>query len=107
MENAEVVFVGLLVAVAGLVILAGIVRVPYPVMLVVGGLGLGFVPGVPTFELDPDLVLLLFLPPLLYSAAPIGAQPPTSSLTAALPSRHAGLMEDARAMLQRGPSGAG
>ncbi len=39
--------------------------------------------------------------------APIGSQPPTSSLTAALPSRHAGLMEDARAMLQRGPSGAG
>lgn len=67
--HPEFLFFGLLVAVAGLVVLAGLLRVPYPVMLVVGGLGLGFVPGVPTFELDPDLVLLLFLPPLLYSAA--------------------------------------
>ena len=60
---------GLLVAIAGLAVLARIVRVPYPILLVVGGLGLGFVPGVPEVELDPDLVLLIFLPPLLYSAA--------------------------------------
>ena len=69
MENTEFVVFGLLVAVAGLVLLAGWLKVPYPVMLVIGGLGLGFVPGVPEVELAPELVLLAFLPPLLYSAA--------------------------------------
>jgi monovalent cation/hydrogen antiporter len=69
MEHAEVVLFGLLVAVASLVLLAGRLKVPYPVMLVIGGLALGFVPGLPRIELDPELVLLLFLPPLLYSAA--------------------------------------
>jgi monovalent cation/hydrogen antiporter len=59
----------LLLAVAGLAALAHVLRVPYPITLVVGGLALGFVPGMPSVELDPDLVLLLFLPPLLYSAA--------------------------------------
>jgi monovalent cation/hydrogen antiporter len=42
---------------------------PYPILLVLGGLVLGFVPGVPRAELPPDLVLVLFLPPLLYQAA--------------------------------------
>ena len=42
---------------------------PYPIPLVIGGLVLGFVPGIPDIQLDPDLVLLVFLPPLLYSAA--------------------------------------
>ena len=44
-------------------------NIPYPIVLVVGGLVLGFVPGMPDAELDPDLVLVIFLPPLLYSAA--------------------------------------
>jgi CPA1 family monovalent cation:H+ antiporter len=43
--------------------------VPYPILLVLGGLVLGFLPGVPPAELPPDLVLVLFLPPLLYQAA--------------------------------------
>ena len=46
-----------------------LVRVPYPVTLVLGGAVIGFLPGVPEVELDPDLVLLIFLPPLLYGAA--------------------------------------
>lgn len=56
-------------AVAGLAVVARLVQVPYPILLVLGGLGLGSVPGVPELELDPDLVLLIFLPPLLYAAA--------------------------------------
>jgi Na+/H+ antiporter len=40
-----------------------------PLLLVVVGLIVSFVPGVPAYELDPDLVLLVFLPPLLYAAA--------------------------------------
>jgi NhaP-type Na+/H+ or K+/H+ antiporter len=58
-----------MVAVGGLSVLAGVVRVPYPIVLVLGGLLLGFVPGVPHAELPPELVLVLFLPPLLYQAA--------------------------------------
>ena len=43
-------------------------RVPYPIVLVVGGMGLAFVPGLPVVALDPQLVFLLFLPPILYAA---------------------------------------
>jgi monovalent cation/hydrogen antiporter len=68
-EHLEITVLGLLVAVAGLALLADIVNVPYPIFLVLGGLVLGFVPGIPEVELEPDLVLLIFLPPLLYSAA--------------------------------------
>src|SRR4051794_26508685 len=50
-------------------VLALAVDVPYPIALVLGGAGLGFVPGAPDVELPPDLVLLILLPPLLYSAA--------------------------------------
>ena len=42
---------------------------PYPTLFVLGGLGLAFVPGLPQIELEPDLVLLVFLPPLLFIAA--------------------------------------
>jgi Na+/H+ antiporter len=59
----------LMVAVGGLSVLAGTIRVPYPILLVLGGLVLGFLPAVPPAELPPDLVLVLFLPPLLYQAA--------------------------------------
>jgi monovalent cation/hydrogen antiporter len=69
MHDVEFVLVSLLVAVAGLGAAARAVNIPYPIVLVVGGLVLGFVPGMPDAQLDPDLVLVIFLPPLLYSAA--------------------------------------
>jgi CPA1 family monovalent cation:H+ antiporter len=65
----EVVLFGVLVAVAALTVLARRIDVPYPILLVIGGLALGFVPGLPDVALDPDIVLVIFLPPLLYSAA--------------------------------------
>ncbi|HVO51550.1 MAG TPA: Na+/H+ antiporter [Thermoanaerobaculia bacterium] len=43
-------------------------KVPYPILLVVGGMGLAFVPGLPAVSLDPQLVFLFFLPPILYAA---------------------------------------
>ena len=61
-EHSELIVFGLLVSVAGLVLL------PYPIFLVLGGLVL-FVPSIPQLELEPELALLIFLPPLLYSAA--------------------------------------
>lgn len=60
---------GLLVAVAALVTLASRFNLPYPILLVVGGLVLGFIPGLPHVTLAPDLVFLIFLPPLLYRDA--------------------------------------
>jgi monovalent cation/hydrogen antiporter len=68
MDQLEVI-VGLLVAVAALATLAARIKVPYPILLVLGGSALGFVPGLPEVKLDPDIVFLLFLPPLLYVSA--------------------------------------
>ena len=69
MEHVEIFIVALFVAVAGLNAIARWLSVPYPIPLVIGGLVLGFLPGMPEIELDPELVLAIFLPPLLYSAA--------------------------------------
>jgi monovalent cation/hydrogen antiporter len=63
----ELVFLLLIVATA-LAILARRIGVPYPILLVIGGLLLGLVPGLPRVELEPDLVFLLFLPPILFAA---------------------------------------
>jgi Na+/H+ antiporter len=71
-ESNEILITALLVAVAGLSAAAGLLQIPYPILLVLGGLVLGVAPGVPDVELDPDLVLLGLLPPLLYSAAFFG-----------------------------------
>jgi CPA1 family monovalent cation:H+ antiporter len=65
----QIFIAALLVSVALLNALANWWQVPYPIVLVLGGLVLGLLPGIPEIELDPDLVLLIFLPPLLYSGA--------------------------------------
>ncbi|HYZ78603.1 MAG TPA: Na+/H+ antiporter [Gaiellaceae bacterium] len=67
-SHDELVLLGLLAAVAALMALAPTLRIPYPILLVVGGLALGFIPGVPELTLPPDLVLVGVLPPLLYSS---------------------------------------
>jgi monovalent cation/hydrogen antiporter len=68
-EHLELVVFGLLAGIVAFAFLANLVHVPYPITLVLGGTVIGFIPGVPSVELDPDLVLLIFLPPLLYGAA--------------------------------------
>lgn len=69
MNHVEVFVTGLLLAVAALGALACRLSVPYPIMLVIGGAAIGFIPGLPEITLDPELVLALFLPPLLYKSA--------------------------------------
>src|SRR4051812_49532098 len=59
----------LLLAIALLAQLAGRFDVPYPVFLVAGGLAIALIPGIPRLRLEPDVVFLVFLPPLLYAAA--------------------------------------
>jgi CPA1 family monovalent cation:H+ antiporter len=68
-SHLEVLITGLLLAVAVLGALACRLRVPYPIMLVIGGAVFGFIPGLPEIRLDPDLVLAIFLPPLLYKSS--------------------------------------
>jgi NhaP-type Na+/H+ or K+/H+ antiporter len=63
------IIIGLLVVVAVLATLATRLKVPYPILLVLGGSALGVIPGLPEVKLDPELVFLLFLPPLLYVSA--------------------------------------
>jgi CPA1 family monovalent cation:H+ antiporter len=58
----------LLFAVIALVLLAQKINIPYPIPLVIGGLLLSLIPGLPPVHLNPDLVFVMFLPPLLYSA---------------------------------------
>src|SRR5919202_3472834 len=69
MGHLEIFIAALFVSAAGLNALANWLNVPYPIPLVLGGLVLGLLPGIPDIRLNPDLVLLVFLPPLLYAAA--------------------------------------
>lgn len=67
--TSEWVLTGILAGVTVMFVLAYVTRLPYPIWLTVGGAALGFFPGLPDVRLDPDLVLIIVLPPLLYSAA--------------------------------------
>jgi monovalent cation/hydrogen antiporter len=65
----ELVFLVLLLFVVLFAAVAQKLKTPYPIVLVVAGLLLSFVPGIPKIDLSPDVVFLVVLPPLLYSAA--------------------------------------
>jgi CPA1 family monovalent cation:H+ antiporter len=65
----EIVFLLLLLFVVVFGLLARRLRTPYPLVMVVGGLLLGLAPGMPGITLNPDLIFLVVLPPLLYAAA--------------------------------------
>ncbi len=59
----------LVIIIVLLVMLAKKIRVAYPVLLVLAGLGISFIPGTPTIHIEPELIFFIFLPPLLYEAA--------------------------------------
>jgi CPA1 family monovalent cation:H+ antiporter len=67
--HAELQLLALLVALGVMLVAAAVLRLPLAILLVVGGLLLGFVPGLPQVQLPPDLVLVAVLPPLLYTTA--------------------------------------
>jgi monovalent cation/hydrogen antiporter len=67
--HVQVVFIFLLTFVVVFALLARRLAIPYPIVLVVAGLLLGFVPGLPKLTLNPEVIFLIVLPPLLYSAA--------------------------------------
>ena len=65
----ETVILLLLVMVAGFAAMARRLKVPYPIVLVVAGLVISFFPRIPKVPLDPNVVFVIFLPPLLYASA--------------------------------------
>jgi monovalent cation/hydrogen antiporter len=69
MTSIAEIFVGLLLTVAILAMVARKLHIPYPILFVIGGLLLGWIPGLPKVTLNPELVFLFILPPLLFPAA--------------------------------------
>lgn len=69
MTAPDLALLTVLVVAVALVVLAPAVRVPYPILVLAGGVGLGFLPGMAAVRIGPDVVLLVLLPPLLYSTA--------------------------------------
>ncbi|TJY65996.1 Na+/H+ antiporter [Sphingobacterium alkalisoli] len=69
MHHTFLLVLGLLFVVFLLVMLAQRIRIAYPIFLVIAGLGISLIPGVPQVSLEPELIFLIFLPPLLYEAA--------------------------------------
>jgi monovalent cation/hydrogen antiporter len=68
-HDTELIVLGLLIGISVFLLLAYRTGIPYPIPLVIGGCVLGYVPGVPDVRMNPEVVLLAFLPPLLYSSA--------------------------------------
>ncbi|MCW3466101.1 Na+/H+ antiporter [Chitinophaga nivalis] len=62
-------YLSLIVIIVLLIMLANKIKVAYPVLLVVAGLAISFIPGIPVIRIDPELIFIIFLPPLLYEAA--------------------------------------
>lgn len=62
-------YLALIVTIVLLIMLANKIRVAYPILLVLAGLVISFVPSLPTVQIDPELIFIIFLPPLLYEAA--------------------------------------
>ncbi|RDC66197.1 Na+/H+ antiporter [Adhaeribacter pallidiroseus] len=69
MQNTLFFYLALLLVILFLVMLARRLKISYPIVLVLGGLLLSFIPGLPVIRVEPELIFLLFLPPLLYEAA--------------------------------------
>lgn len=69
MHHQLLLVLGLLFAVILLVMLAQRIKIAYPIFLVIAGLVISLIPGMPVIKLEPDLIFLIFLPPLLYEAA--------------------------------------
>lgn len=62
-------YLALIVLILLLIMLGNKIKVAYPVLLVLAGLLISFIPGIPALKIDPELIFIIFLPPLLYEAA--------------------------------------
>src|ERR1700749_3288777 len=69
LQDNLLIILSLLFAIAMLAILSDKLKISFPIFLVISGLIISFIPGAPSVKMDPDLIFIIFLPPLLYSAA--------------------------------------
>jgi len=69
LQDNLLLIISLLFVVSMLAMVSEKLRISYPIFLVIAGLLISLVPGIPRIMLDPDIVFVIFLPPLLYSAA--------------------------------------
>src|SRR5260221_2120612 len=90
MPEIELVL-GLLAVVVALGILARRLGLPYPIVMVVAGLALAVVPGIAEVELAPDVVFLVFLPPILYAGGDLPSLPHVQTNPPPLPPLPLGL----------------
>lgn len=68
MENYAVI-IFILAIMIGLSAIADKIKLPYPILLIIAGIAVGFIPSLPVIEINPEIIFLIFLPPLLYDAA--------------------------------------
>ncbi len=59
-------YLAVILAIIFLVMLANKIKIAYPILLVLAGLAISFIPGIPPFKIDPELIFIIFLPPLIY-----------------------------------------
>lgn len=68
MENYAIV-IFILAIMIGLSSIADHIKIPYPILLIIAGVAVGFIPALPPIDINPEIIFLIFLPPLLYDAA--------------------------------------
>ena len=64
-----ILYIGIIFLIMFLVMLADKIKVAYPIVLVIGGLLVSLIPGLPEINIDPEMIFVVFLPPLLFEAA--------------------------------------
>lgn len=69
MQHQFIQYLSLIIVIITLVMLASKLKIAYPIVLVIGGLIISLIPGLPVVEINPELIFIIFLPPLLYEAA--------------------------------------
>ena len=62
-------YIGIVIVILFLIMASNKIKVAYPVLLVLAGLAISFIPGIPKLRIDPELIFFIFLPPLLYEAS--------------------------------------
>ncbi|MBL7734697.1 MAG: cation:proton antiporter, partial [Chitinophagaceae bacterium] len=69
MAEHFIFYLGLTLVIIMAIMLANRLKVAYPILLIIAGLAVSFIPGMPVIKIDPELIFIIFLPPLLYEAA--------------------------------------
>ncbi len=69
MAEHFVFYLALVLVIISAIMIANKLKVAYPILLVIAGLSISFIPGIPAIKIDPELIFIIFLPPLLYEAA--------------------------------------